>query len=79
MKRKKKEKNKKTAFAGCDSQCLLILCQKKKQALFKLRYIKDAMLRKKEKKKSKLKDREVKRKKETDKQTDRQTDRRKRN
>ena len=49
----------------------VISLPEKKQALFKLRYIKDAMLRKRERKKSKLKDREVKRKKETARQTDR--------
>ena len=49
--------------------------RKESGVLFRLRYIKQAMLRKKKRKKSKLKDREVKRKKETDKQTDRQTDR----
>ena len=72
---KKKKKNRKPHLqAATVSACYFFA--RKKQALFKLRYIKDAMLRKRERKKSKLKGRrEVKRKKETDKQTDRQTDR----
>ena len=56
------------SFTGCDTQCLSFLSQKKEQALFKPHYIKEAMLRKKERKKSKLKE------KERNRQTDRQTD-----